>query len=141
VDDLARGEIETAHSGYLGSQDTFYVGTIKGVGRIDQQTFMDNHSKVAFVKLYTTKTPITSANLLDDRVLPLFVDMASRCCASSLVAALNTAASSNKTITSISGHERHRAHEDQRQSAQTSTYFLVTTTAPATPTAAPAHHV
>jgi len=38
-DVVARGEIETAHTGYLGSQDTFYVGTIKGVGRIYQQTF------------------------------------------------------------------------------------------------------
>lgn len=46
-DDLACGEIETAHPGYLGSQDTFYVGTIKGVGRIYQQTFVDTYSKWA----------------------------------------------------------------------------------------------
>lgn len=69
-DDLVSGEIETAHPGYLGSQDTFYVGTLKGVGRIYQQTFVDTYSKVAFAKLYTTKTPITSADLLNDRVLP-----------------------------------------------------------------------
>lgn len=66
------GEIETAHPGYLGSQDTFYVGTIKGVGRIYQQTFIDTYSKVAFAKLYTMKTPITAADLLNDRVLPFF---------------------------------------------------------------------
>ena len=71
-DDAACGEIETAHAGYLGSQDTFYVGTIKGVGRIYQQTFVDTYSKVAFAKLYTTKTPITAADLLNDRVLPFF---------------------------------------------------------------------
>lgn len=71
-DDEACGEIETAHAGYLGSQDTFYVGTLKGVGRIYQQTFVDTYSKVAFAKLYTTKTPITSADLLNDRVLPFF---------------------------------------------------------------------
>ena len=71
-DDLACGEIETAHPGYLGSQDTFYVGTLKGVGRVYQQTFVDTYSKVAFAKLYTTKTPITSADLLNDRVLPFF---------------------------------------------------------------------
>ncbi len=71
-DDLVSGEIETAHPGYLGSQDTFYVGTLKGVGRIYQQTFVDTYSKVAFAKLYTTKTPITSADLLNDRVLPFF---------------------------------------------------------------------
>lgn len=71
-DDEVTGEIETAHPGYLGSQDTFYVGTLKGVGRIYQQTFVDTYSKVAAAKLYTTKTPITAADLLNDRVLPLF---------------------------------------------------------------------
>ena len=71
-DDEACGEIETAHPGYLGSQDTFYVGTLKGVGRIYQQTFVDTYSKVAFAKLYTTKTPITSADVLNDKVLPFF---------------------------------------------------------------------
>ena len=73
-DDMAQGEIETAHPGYLGSQDTFYVGTIKGVGRIYQQTFVDTYSKVAMAKLYTTKTPITAADLLNDRVLPFFAE-------------------------------------------------------------------
>lgn len=71
-DDEASGEIKTAHPGYLGSQDTFYVGTLKGVGRIYQQTFVDTYSKVAFAKLYNTKTPITAADLLNDRVLPFF---------------------------------------------------------------------
>ena len=71
-DDIACGEIETVHPGYLGSQDTFYVGTFKGVGRVYQQTFVDTYSKVAFAKLYTTKTPITSADLLNDKVLPFF---------------------------------------------------------------------
>lgn len=74
-DDLACGEIETAHPGYLGSQDTFYVGTIKGVGRIYQQTYVDTYSKWAAAKLYTTKTPITAADLLNDRVLPFMADM------------------------------------------------------------------
>lgn len=73
-DDLAHGEIETEHPGYLGSQDTFYVGTIKGVGRIYQQTFVDTYSKWAAAKLYTTKTPITAADLLNDRVLPFFAE-------------------------------------------------------------------
>ena len=71
-DDEACGEIETHHPGYLGSQDTFYVGTLKGVGRIYQQTFVDTYSKVAFAKLYKTKTPITSADILNDKVLPFF---------------------------------------------------------------------
>ena len=68
----ASGEIESEHAGYLGSQDTYYVGNMKGVGRIYQQTFVDTYSRVAFVKLYTDKTAITSADLLNDRVLPFF---------------------------------------------------------------------
>lgn len=72
ADDEACGEIESHHPGYLGSQDTFYVGTIKGVGRIYQQTFVDIYSKWAAAKLYTTKTPITGADLLNDKVLPFF---------------------------------------------------------------------
>jgi len=68
----AHGEIETVHPGYLGSQDTYYVGNIKGVGRIYQQTFIDTYSRVAFAKLYTSKHAITSADILNDRVLPFF---------------------------------------------------------------------
>jgi transposase InsO family protein len=68
----AHGEIETEHPGYLGSQDTYYVGNIKGVGRIYQQTFIDTYSRVAFAKLYTSKHAITSAEILNDRVIPFF---------------------------------------------------------------------
>jgi transposase InsO family protein len=68
----AYGEIETEHPGYLGSQDTFYVGTLKGVGRVYQQTFVDTYSKVAACKLYNMKTSLTAADLLNDKVLPLF---------------------------------------------------------------------
>jgi len=68
----AHGEIETQHPGYLGSQDTFYVGTLKGVGRIYQQTFIDTYSRVAHVKLYDRKNALVAAELLNDRVLPWF---------------------------------------------------------------------
>lgn len=70
--ELFEGEIETEHPGYLGSQDTFYVGVLKGVGRIYQQTFVDTYSKVAQCKLYNGKNALTAADLLNDRVLPLF---------------------------------------------------------------------
>ena len=66
------GEIETEHPGYLGAQDTYYVGNIKGVGRTYQQTFIDTYSKLAIVKLYPQKHAITSADVLNDRVIPLF---------------------------------------------------------------------
>ena len=63
---------------------TFYVGNLKGVGRIYQQTFIDTYAKVAFAKLGAgpwarrsrdprdRKTPITAADLLNDRVIPFF---------------------------------------------------------------------
>jgi len=68
----ADGEIETEQPGYLGAQDTYYVGSIKGIGRIYQQTFIDTYSKVAFAKLYTAKTALMAADLLNDRVIPWF---------------------------------------------------------------------
>lgn len=68
----ATGEIVTEHPGYLGSQDTYYVGNIKGVGRIYQQTFIDTYSKVAFAKLYDRKNALTAADMLNDKVLPFF---------------------------------------------------------------------
>ena len=68
----SHGEFESECPGYCGAQDTFYVGTLKGVGRIYQQTFIDTYAKVAFAKLYDRKTPITAADLLNDRVLPFY---------------------------------------------------------------------
>lgn len=71
-DQEAQGEIETEHPGYLGSQDTYYVGHIKGVGRIYQQTFLDTYAKVAFAKLYDRKNALVAADLLNDRVVPFY---------------------------------------------------------------------
>jgi len=68
----AYGEIETEHPGYLGAQDTYYVGVIKGIGRIYQQTFIDTYSRVAFAQLYTEKTAITAAHILNNEILPWF---------------------------------------------------------------------
>jgi len=68
----AHGEIETEHPGYLCSQDTYFVGTMKGVGRIYQQTVIDTYTRVAFAKLYLEKTAITAADMLNSEVLPWF---------------------------------------------------------------------
>ena len=68
----AHGEIETHHPGYLGSQDTFYVGHIKGIGRIYQQTFIDTYTRVAQVKLYDRKNALVAADTLNDRVIPFY---------------------------------------------------------------------
>jgi len=66
------GEFESECPGYCGAQDTFYVGNMKGVGRIYQQTFIDTYAKVAFAKLYDRKTALTAADLLNDRVVPFY---------------------------------------------------------------------
>ena len=68
----AIGEIETEHPGYLIAQDSFYVGNMKGVGRIYQQTVIDTYSKVAFAKLYDRKNALIAADMLNDRVIPFF---------------------------------------------------------------------
>lgn len=68
----AHGEIETFHPGYLVGQDTYYVGYIKGVGRIYQQTAIDTFSNFGFAKLYLDKSALTSADILNDRILPFF---------------------------------------------------------------------
>ena len=60
----AQGEIKTQHPGYLGSQDTYLVY---------QQIFVDTYSKGADAKLYTEKTAISAADMLNDRVLPFYL--------------------------------------------------------------------
>src|SRR5207237_427397 len=111
ADKEAHGEFESECPGYCGAQDTFYVGTLKGVGRIvileinrDRKgisltaairvyiveyyrealrgcrtekapTFIDTYAKVAFAKLYDRKTPITAAEILNDRVVPFYDEM------------------------------------------------------------------
>jgi hypothetical protein len=72
IEQVVKGEIETYHPGYLGAQDTYYVGTIKGVGRIYQQTFIDTYSKTVHLKLYDRKNALVSADILNDRVIPFY---------------------------------------------------------------------
>lgn len=68
----AHGEIETFHPGFMLGQDTYYVGYIKGVGKIYQQTGIDTYSSMGFAKLYTEKVAITAADFLNSKVLPFF---------------------------------------------------------------------
>ena len=79
-DKEAYGEFESECPGYCGAQDTFYVGTLKGVGRIYQQTVIETYAKVAFAKLYDRKTPITAAEILNDRVVPFYDEHGIRLC-------------------------------------------------------------
>ena len=74
----AYGEMESPHPGFLVSQDTYYIGFIKGVGKLYQQTALDTHSNVGFAKIYTERTSLTAADFLNDRVLPFFDEQAVR---------------------------------------------------------------
>ena len=65
---------DSPHPGFLVAQDTYYVGTIKGVGRIYQQTAIDTHANVGFAKVYAEKTALTAADLFNDKVLPFYDD-------------------------------------------------------------------
>ncbi len=62
-DDDAHGEIETAHLGYLRSRYTFYVGTLKGLGRDFQQNFVDTYSERVVANLYPPEAPSYEARL------------------------------------------------------------------------------
>lgn len=64
--------VESHYSGYLLCQDTFYVGRLKGVGRVYLQAVVDTYGSFAFGKLYTSKRPETAADVLYDRVLPFY---------------------------------------------------------------------
>lgn len=66
--------VESSYPGYLLSQDTFMVGTIKGIGRIYLQAVVDTYGSYAFGKLYTSKLPETAVDVLYDRVLPFYED-------------------------------------------------------------------
>ncbi len=64
--------LEAPHPGFLLCQDTYFVGCIKGVGKIYQQTVIDAHNSQVFAKVYLSKVPMTAVDVLDDRVLPFY---------------------------------------------------------------------
>ncbi len=66
--------VESGYPGQLLCQDTFYVGRLKGVGRIYLQAVVDTYGSFAFGKLYTSKRPETATDMLNDRVLPFYQD-------------------------------------------------------------------
>ena len=64
--------VESHYPGQLLCQDTFYVGRLKGVGRLYLQAVVDTYGSLAFGKLYTSKRPETAVDVLYDRVLPFY---------------------------------------------------------------------
>jgi transposase InsO family protein len=64
--------IEAPHTGALVAVDTFFIGVLKGVGKLYLQTAIDCHSRFAWARLYPNKLPVTAVQLLDGDVLPTF---------------------------------------------------------------------
>lgn len=64
--------IETAFTGDLVAVDTFFVGALKGVGKVYLQSVLDCFSRFAWARLYTTKLPVTAVHILNQDVLPFF---------------------------------------------------------------------
>lgn len=64
--------IETRWTGDLVAVDTFFVGTLKGVGKVYLQTVIDTYSRYAWGQLHTSKLPLTAVQTLNNHVLPFF---------------------------------------------------------------------
>jgi transposase InsO family protein len=64
--------IEAPHTGSLVAVDTFFVGVLKGVGKIYLQTAIDCHSRYAWARLYPSKLPVTAVHLMNNDVIPTF---------------------------------------------------------------------
>jgi transposase InsO family protein len=60
------------HTGSLVAVDTFFVGTLKCVGKLYLQTAIDCHSRYAWARLYPSKLPETAVHLMNNDVLPTF---------------------------------------------------------------------
>jgi hypothetical protein len=118
ADKEAHGEFESECPGYCGAQDTFYVGTLKGVGRVYQQTVIDTYAKVAFAKLYDRKTPITAAEILNDRVVPFYDEHAIRL--SRMLTDRGTEFCGTQSLRALPRGRGHRSqpHQDQEPANQ-----------------------
>ncbi len=70
--EFRKRHIEAPHTGSLVAVDTFFVGTLKGVGKVYLQTAIDCHSRHAWARLYPNKLPVTAVHLMNNDVLPTF---------------------------------------------------------------------
>ena len=52
--------------------DTFFAGTLKGVGKVYIQTVFDCFSRFVWARLYTSKMPVTAVQILNNHALPFF---------------------------------------------------------------------
>ncbi|MGW8323065.1 MAG: IS481 family transposase [Thermodesulfobacteriota bacterium] len=64
--------IEVHYTGDLVAVDTFFVGILKGVGKVYLQAVLDCFSRYVWGRLYTSKLPLTAVQVMNNDVLPFF---------------------------------------------------------------------
>jgi transposase InsO family protein len=64
--------IQAPHKGSLVAIDTFFVGALKGIGKVYLQTAIDWNSRYAWAWLYTSKLPLTAVHLTNHDEIPTF---------------------------------------------------------------------
>lgn len=64
--------VESSRPGELLSQDTFYVGRLKGVGKVYLHSVVDTYGSYAFGFLHTSKQPEAAVAVLHNDVLPFY---------------------------------------------------------------------
>lgn len=64
--------VQADHAGELLSQDLYFVGYIKGIGKIYMQSVVDCACSVGFARLCLNKLPIHSVAILHEQVLPFY---------------------------------------------------------------------
>jgi transposase InsO family protein len=69
---FAERHVESSRPGELLCQDTFYVGQLKGVGKVYLHSVVDTYGSVAFGFLHTGKQPEAAVALLHNDVLPFY---------------------------------------------------------------------
>jgi len=70
--------IQVEHTGQLVAVDTFFAGTLKGVGKVYLQVVLDCFSRHAWARLPTSKLPVTAVQTLNNEVLPFFEEQGCR---------------------------------------------------------------
>jgi transposase InsO family protein len=71
---FAERHVESGRPGELLSQDLFYVGHLKGVGKLYLDAVVDTYGSYAFGFLHAGKLPEAAAALLHNDVLPFYAD-------------------------------------------------------------------
>jgi transposase InsO family protein len=69
---FAERHVESSRPGELLCQDTFYVGTFKGVGKVYLHTVVDTFGSYAFAVLGTSKQPEWAVSVLYNDALPFY---------------------------------------------------------------------